>query len=136
MPLTNMHVMNSDIIICRFNLNNPYKKGTIMKKTILLIILTTLSVNGFAYENLECVDHNDPTLRFSVQRIGQSEKFRLSVIKEKSIIYTETLKYFDWQGEAEYRGRYSYFINNGDEFIDFIHNGSKLKSTLIKCEVL
>lgn len=107
-----------------------------MKKRILLIILSTLSVNGFAYESLECVEHNDSSLSYSVQRIGQTEKFRLTVMKKKSIIYIETLKYLDWQGEAEYSGRYSYFINNGDEFISFIHSGSKIKSTVLRCEVL
>lgn len=107
-----------------------------MKKIILLTILMAFSVNGFAYENLECMDYNDPSLTYSVQQIGHSDKYHLAVIKEKSVIYTEILKYLDWQGEAEYRGRYSYFIDNGDEFIDFIHNGSKLKSTLLKCEVL
>ena len=107
-----------------------------MKKLFLAASLSMLSINAFAYENLECVDNNNLSLRYSVQRIGQSDKYTLTVTQKRRIIYKEMLKYLDWQGEAEYTGPYSSLINNGDEFISFIHRGTFLRSTELKCEVL
>ncbi len=97
----------------------------------------TLSINAYAYsENLQCLDINDSSLNYSVQQIGQSDKYFLAVTKGRKVIYTETLEYFDWQGEAEYSGPYSTITNNGEEYIEFIHNSSKLKSTQLNCEDL
>ena len=107
-----------------------------MKKFILAAFLSMLSINAFAYEDLECVDNKNLSFRYSVQRIGQSDKYTLTVTQKRRIIYKETLKYLDWQGEAEYSGPYSSLINNGDEFITFIHTGSFLRSTELKCEVI
>ncbi len=108
-----------------------------MKKRGLVFTLMTLSINAQAYgENLQCFDRNNSSLSYSVQQISPSDKYLLTVTKRSKIIYTETLKYLDWQGEAEYSGPYSTIINNGDEYIEFITNSSKLKSTQLICEEL
>ena len=107
-----------------------------MKKFILAASFSMLSINAFAFENLDCMENNNQSLRYSVQRIGQSDKYILTVTQTRRVIYKETLKYLDWQGEAEYTGPYSSLINNGDEFISFIHRGTFLRSTELKCEVI
>ena len=107
-----------------------------MKMIILTVSLAMFSLKTFAYESLECSDINDPSLIYSVQRIVDSEKYLLSVMQGMKVTYTETLKFRDWQGEGEYKGRYSVIINNGAEFVSFSHKGFWLKSTKLKCEAL
>ena len=113
-----------------------YDERKIMKKIILSIALVAYSVNSFAYENLECLDTNNPSLIYSVQGNAHSDKYLLSVTEGQKVVYTETLKFLDWQGEAEYRGRYSVIIYNGDEFVNFSHSGNWLKSTRLQCVAL
>lgn len=107
-----------------------------MKKIFLAILLVMVSIRVFAYNDLKCSDENDPSLTYVIEQISHSDRYLLSVTQEKKVIYTETLKFLDWQGEGEYTGRYSYITNNGDEFINFFHKGSWLKSTTLKCEAL
>ena len=103
-----------------------------MKNIILFFLI--FSIGASASESLECIDENNPSLNYLIQETKKAKKFKLIVMQDRNIIYTEVLNYTDWQGEGEYIGRYSYFIDNGDEYVSFIHSGSKLKSTLLKCE--
>lgn len=70
-------------------------------KSITFVAILFLIANSFASENLICKDVKNSNLSYEVTSTRQPDVYSLVVFDSKAV-YSENLKYLDWQGVAEY----------------------------------
>lgn len=116
----------------------------------LLILVLMLSSNVFASDNLSCTDSQNKKLTYNISEISQ-DLYELKVTKaelvpyscrsrwgcdyEQKTIWKEKLKFRDWQGVAEYSGKFTTIVNgeSADGQVEFSHTGNVLKDTALVC---
>ena len=106
-------------------------------KRIIFITGLLLSVNCFANEDLSCKDIQNSNLLYEIKLTKKPDVYSLVVFDNGTAVYSESLKYLDWQGVAEYSGKHTTITigENPHGYAEVIHSGISLNSTKLNCEI-
>ncbi len=117
-----------------------------------LVLTLVLCSNVFASDNFTCTDPQNKKLTYTVTEISR-DMYELTVTKadlvpyscqsrwgcdfEQKTIWKEKLKFMDWQGVAEYSGKFTIIVNgeSDDGRVEFRHTGHVLKNTALDCRM-